>query len=178
LLERDPSQAALQLDRLRELAQSALAEMRSLVSQLRPKTVAEEGLIPALRRHVAERQRQDGLKVALHLEGFEDEAERLPPETEEALFRIVQEALNNVAKHAQSDRAEVRLCAGDETISLLIEDAGVGFDPDRVGSGTSHLGLTSLRERARGLGGTLRIESQLQVGTRIEVEIPLTKEGE
>jgi signal transduction histidine kinase len=178
LLERDPSQAAVQLDRMRELAQSALAEMRSLISHLRPKTVAEEGLIPALRRHATERQRQDGLKVVLHLEGLESEEERLPPETEEALFRIVQEALNNVVKHAQTDRAEVRLCPGDETISLVIEDAGVGFDPDRVGSATSHMGLTSMRERVRAVGGRLTIESQSGEGTCIEVEIPLAKEGE
>jgi signal transduction histidine kinase len=178
LLERDPTKAAAQLDRMRELAQSALAEMRSLISQLRPKTVAEEGLIPALRRHVAERQRQDGLNVALHVEGFEGEEEQLPPEIVEGLFRIVQEALNNVVKHAQTDQAEVRLCPGDETISLLIEDAGVGFEPDHVSSGASHLGLISIGERVRALGGTLRIESQPQVGARIEVEIPLAKEGE
>jgi signal transduction histidine kinase len=178
LLERDPAKAAAQLDRMRELAQSALAEMRSLITHLRPKTVAEEGLIPALRRHVDERQRQDGLTVALDLEGFEDEEERLPPETEEALFRIVQEALNNVVKHAQTDRAEARLCLRDATISLMIEDTGVGFDPARASSGASHLGLTSMGERVKALGGRLKIESQSGAGTRIKVEIPLAKEGE
>jgi signal transduction histidine kinase len=178
LLEQDPRKAAAQLDRMRELAQSALAEMRSLITHLRPKTMAEEGLIPALRRHVDERQRRDGLAVALELEGFEDEEKRLPPETEEALFRIVQEALNNVVKHAQTDRAEARLRLSDETVSLRIEDAGVGFDPARVSSGSSHLGLTSMGERVKALGGRLKIKSQPGEGSRIEVEIPLAKEGE
>jgi signal transduction histidine kinase len=178
LLERDPTKAAAQLDRMQELAQSALAEMRSLISHLRPKTVAEEGLILALRRHVAERKKQDGLTVALDLEGYEEEGRRLPPEAEEALFRIVQEALNNVVKHAQTDQAGVRLRLREKTVSLLIEDQGVGFDPARASSGTSHLGLTSMRERVKALGGALRIESEPQAGTRIEVEVPLAKEGE
>jgi signal transduction histidine kinase len=175
LLERDPTRVAAQLDRLLELSQSALAEMRSLISHLRPKTVAEEGLIPALRRHVAERGDRDGLSVTLHLEEHE-EASRLPPETEEALFRIVQEALNNAVKHAQTDQAEVRLRLRDEAVSLLIEDSGVGFDPTRVSSGFSHLGLTSMRERAKALGGTIEIETQPGAGTRIYVEVPLAEE--
>jgi len=178
LLERDPTKAGAQIDRLLELAQSALAEMRSLISHLRPKTVAEEGLIPALRRHVDERGNQDGLTVALTLEGYAEDDTRLPPETEEALFRIVQEALNNVVKHARTDRAEIGLHVGDELVSLLIEDAGVGFDPAHVSSGTSHLGLTSMRERVKALGGTLEIESQPGAGTHIKVEVPLAKEEE
>ena len=149
----------------------------ALIHKLRPKTVAEEGLIPALRRHVAERQHQDGLTVALGLEGYEEDR-RLPPETEEALFRIVQEALNNVVKHAQTDRAEVRLRLRDEAVSVLVEDRGVGFDPTRVSSGASHLGLTSMRERVRALGGTLEIESQPRAGTRIKVEVPLAEKEE
>jgi signal transduction histidine kinase len=178
LLERDPSKVGTQIDRLLELAQSALAEMRSLISHLRPKTVAEEGLIPALRRHVDERGNQDGLTVALNLEGYTEDDTRLPPETEEALFRIVQEALNNVLKHARTDRAEIRLHMSDELVSLLIEDSGVGFDPAHVSLGTSHLGLTSMRERVKALGGRLEIESQPRAGTHIKVEVPLAKEEE
>ncbi len=166
LLERDPAQVVAQMDRLQELAKDALTEMRYLVSQLRPKTVAEEGLIPALRRHIAERQNQDGLTVALHVEG----ERRLPPETEEALFRIVQEALNNVAKHAQTDQAEVTLRLRDESASLLIEDRGMGFELASADSQTSHLGLTSMRERAKMLGATFAVESQPGAGTRIRVD--------
>ena len=175
LLERDPAKVATQLDRLQELSKDALAEMRSLISQLRPKAVAKEGLIPALRRHIAVRQQQDGLAVALNLEGYKEGERQLPPETEEGLLRVVQEALNNVVKHAQTDRAEVRLCLRDDVVSLLIEDPGVGFDPARVSSGAAHLGLTSMRERVKALGGTFEIESQVQAGTRVKVEVPLAR---
>ncbi len=175
LLERDPAKVVAQLDRLQELSKDALAEMRSLISQLRPKAVAKEGLIPALRRHIAVRQRQDGLAVALYLEGCGEEGGQLAPETEAGLLRVVQEALNNVVKHAQTDRAEVRLCLKDDVVSLLVEDPGVGFDPARVSPGSTHMGLTSMRERVKALGGTFEIESQVQAGTRVKVEVPLAR---
>jgi signal transduction histidine kinase len=170
LLDRDPAKVAAQLDRLQELAKDALAEARSLIYHLRPQTVAEEGLIPALRRQIDERQDRDGLTVALHLEGVEEAETRLPSETEEGLFRIAQEALNNVAKHAQTDQAEVTLRLTDESVSLLIEDHGVGFDPDAVGRQTTHLGLTSMRQRARVMGATFAMKSEPGSGTSIWVE--------
>jgi signal transduction histidine kinase len=178
LLERDPSKVVTQLNRLQELSKDALTEMRSLISHLRPKAVAKEGLIPALRRHIAVRQQQDGLTVALYLEGYREGERQLVPETEEGLLRVVQEALNNVVKHAQTDRAEIRLCLKDAMVSLSIEDPGVGFDPAGISLGTSHLGLTSMRERVQALGGTFEIESQAQVGTRIKVEVPLARPEE
>jgi signal transduction histidine kinase len=170
LLDRDPSKVAAQLDRLQELAKDALAEARSLILHLRPKTAAEERLIPALRRQIDERQDRDGLTVAFHLEGVEEAETRLPCETEEAFFRIAQEGLNNVAKHAQTDQAEVTLRLSDESVSLLIEDHGVGFDPEALGRQTTHLGLTSMRQRARVMGANFAVKSELGAGTSIWVE--------
>ncbi len=170
LLDRDPAKVAAQLNRLQELAKDALAEARSLIYHLRPKTVAEEGLIPALRRHIDERQDRDGLTVAFHLEEADKAEKLLSPETEEALFRIAQEALNNVAKHAQTDHAEVTLRLTDESVSLLIEDHGVGFDPDALGRQTTHLGLTSMRQRARVMGATFAVKSEPGAGTSIWIE--------
>ncbi len=99
----------------------------------------------------------------------------MAPEVEEGLFRVAQEALNNVVKHAQTDRAEVRLCLRDDIASLLIEDPGIGFDPTRISPGTSHLGLASMRERVQALGGKLEIESQAHAGTRVKAEVPLAR---
>jgi signal transduction histidine kinase len=172
LLHRDPARVAAQLEHLQQLAQEALAEMRSLIYELRPAREAEAGLVPALRQHVVERQNRDGLTAALHVEG----EKRLPPEYEAALFRIVQEALNNVVKHAQTDQAKVTLHMTGQAISLVIEDHGVGFDPASVGSNTSRIGLTSMRERAETLGGAFTLESQPGAGARIKVEIPQIQE--
>ena len=105
LLDRDPPRVAGQLEHLQELAQSALGEMRSLIQQMRPKPLAEEGLAEALRRHCADRQKSDGLQIELNIEGDQ----RLPLLCEEGLYRIIQEALNNIVKHAKTDRAIISL---------------------------------------------------------------------
>jgi signal transduction histidine kinase len=185
LLERDPTRVPAQLDRLHELTQEALAEMRALVRQLRSTTADQGGLVSALQEHIAERQAQDGLRVTLNVAG----ERQLLPEYEEALFRIVQEGLNNVVKHAQTEQAEVTLRLTDETVILLIEDDGVGFDPSTMlGTGPStapgagpltggaHFGLASMRERAKMLDGSFMIEARPGTGTRIKVEIPIFPE--
>ncbi len=173
LLDRDPTRVAGQLDHLQGLAQSALAEMRSLIQQLRPHSLAEEGLAAALRRHAGERQQKDGLQVDLRISG----EERLPTDVEEALFRIVQEALNNVVKHAKTDHVAVTLCLQDNPITATIEDQGAGFDPallrqqDAQRANLTHIGLSSMAERVEALGGKLSIDSKPGAGTRVQVEI-------
>ena len=167
LLERDPQQAAPQLVRLQELAQGALAEMRSLIFQLRPTAVEGEGLVPALRKHVAALKSREGLEVELRVEG----ERRLPREQERALFRIAQEALNNVVKHARTGKALVELRMGDEEVSLLVEDHGIGFDPSSVKPDGRSMGLVTMRERAELMGGTFEIGSQPGEGTRARVVV-------
>ena len=168
LLERDPSRVPARLDRLHELAQSALTEIRSLIFQLRPITVADAGLLPALKQHTLERRRQEGLDVSLHVEGQGE----LPTDWEAALFRIIQEALNNVVKHARTDKATISLWLKDDVVRLKIEDDGSGFVPASVNSSAAGLGLTSMRERAELIGGIFLLQSESGKGTTIEVEIP------
>ena len=168
LLARDPSRVSARLDRLHELAQGALNEMRSLIYQLRPVTVTKAGLITALSQHILERQRQDGLAITLQVDGEGD----IPSDWETALFRIIQEALNNVIKHAQTDQAEITLSFTPEAVLLLIVDHGLGYTPDALNQGASGLGLTSMRERAEIIGGTFTITSRPGAGTTIRVEVP------
>jgi signal transduction histidine kinase len=174
LLTRDPSRAAEQLDRVHELAQNAVSESRSLISHLRPRSMAEHGLFDALRQYIAERQERDGLTVTFNTVGERS----LPADAEEALYRIVQEALSNIVKHAQTDRAEVTLRLESDRVLLQVEDHGVGFDPNRVDmdSQVGHLGLTSMSERTKLLGGSFDITSQPQGGTCVSVVIPLTED--
>lgn len=168
LLERDPTRVAVQLDHLEELAQSALAEMRSLIFQLRPTRVEEIGLVPALQQHLTTLQSQHELNVELYLE---DEP-RLSPEQEVRLFRIVQEALNNVIKHAQTSQATVTFKRDNGRLILEITDQGIGFDPNLVGTSQGTLGLTSMRERAEMMGGVLNVETRPGEGVQLRVEIP------
>jgi PAS domain S-box-containing protein len=175
LIQENPDRVADQLDRLHELAQDALTEMRSLVQQLRSTTTAQGGLVPALREHIIERQKQDGLQVVLDVA----REKQLPPEYEDALFRIVQEGLNNVVKHAQTQQAEVTLHLTDEAVILVIEDDGVGFDPSKKLTAKPHkfhFGLATMQERAEMLGGNFTIETNPGAGTRIEIDIPLNQQ--
>ncbi len=168
LLERDHTKVTPHLERLQGLAQDSLAEMRSLIHQLRTPDGDTEDLVPAIRQHLASLKDRDGLSVA-----FQTERDgQVPPAQREGLLRIVQEALNNVSKHAQTDAAEVKLKLMDGKVFLLIEDQGVGFDPESVEARDGHLGLASMRERTELQGGTVSIESSPGAGTRITIEVP------
>lgn len=175
LIKRDPARASAELDHIQTLAQSALSEMRALIQQLHPQPVAEKGLATALRRLAAERQVNDGLTVEVKIEGSAD----LPAHIQEELYRIAQEGLHNIAKHARTDRAAVCLgLEGGGRVTMEIEDAGVGFDLAKVRVEPGHLGLTSMKERIEALGGSLMIDSHPGKGTRLLIELALAQEVE
>jgi len=155
-----------QLDHLQELAKNALAEMRSLIEHLRPDSLTQNGLPAALRQHVLERKLRDGLDVQLTISG----ERRLPPAVEEGLFRVVQEALNNIVKHAGVTEAAVTLRLGTNPIELCIADQGVGFDAQSRSAESGHLGLSGMAERVRAVGGRLEIDSAPGAGTRLWVK--------
>jgi len=164
LLERDTSRVGAQLDRLNQLAQGALSEMHTLISELRPGQVAGGGLASALRQHLQNHHFPEGLSIALEVEG---EGALLKSE-DQGLFRIVQEALNNVVKHAQASQAHLRLHMA-EPFFVEIEDDGRGFNLQQS-QGGGRMGLASMRERADEIGWKLQIESSPGKGTHIRVE--------
>jgi signal transduction histidine kinase len=165
LLERDVSRVAGQLQRLEELAASALREIQALVSSLRPAPVAVADLPAALRRLAAERRGRDGLQVTLEVVGDR----RLPEPVAAGLYLIAQEALTNVTKHAGTNEVAVRLRLAEGTSSLEVEDHGRGFPLQAGATEQGHLGLAGMTERARDIGWELTIESQPGRGTRIRV---------
>jgi len=166
LLDKEPQRVEGQLERLEELAASAMGEIQTLVSQLRPKSIAEEGLPVALRRLAGERQDRDGLQVTVDIRGDRT----LPESVAAGLYRIAQEALANVVKHARTSQATIRLNLLPGDLCLEIEDHGLGFDPQAALNQRGHFGLASMAERARDLGWSLSIESRQGDGTRIRVE--------
>ncbi len=168
LLPTDPDGARRKLAELRELQRDALAEMRALIFELRPSSLEQDGLVQALRNHAAAVHGRTGLEVQVTCEP--DTLERTALGVEETLYRIAQEALHNVVKHANAHRAVIQLRGEQQGIHLLVEDDGTGFDPDRVPRG--HLGLSGMRQRAELARGQLRVESVLGRGTRIEAFVP------
>jgi signal transduction histidine kinase len=164
LFDRDPQQAAEQFERLGQLAGSALSEMRWLISELPVEDVADGGLASALRRHLAGGRIPAGLSVSLEEEGDEP----LPAAEQRGLFRIAQEALNNVVKHARASHAVIRLHLA-EPFWIEIEDDGQGFDLQQARNG-DRVGLLYMRERAAEIGWDLEIATSPGAGTRIRVK--------
>ncbi len=168
LLDRDGGEARAELERLRELAQEAMDELRSLVFELRPPALESEGLATALRKHVDVLRRVYRREITVEVAG----APRRAPDLEREVFRIAQEALQNALRHADAGRLGVELAAADGLLELTVRDDGVGFDPEAVGIRSRRLGLTSMEERAEAIGGTLRIESRAGAGTTVRLEVP------
>lgn len=160
---------------LRAVAAVTLEEVHRLAVQLRPTVLDDMGLLPALERYVAEYKRQHYVKyVDLHVQN--DWEQRLPPEIETTLYRIVQEALTNIAKYAEARNASIILKIDAEGVNLVVEDDGVGFDLEGVlngDAGRPHLGLAGMEERTTLLGGNFTVESQPGQGTTIYVRLPL-----
>jgi signal transduction histidine kinase len=169
--KRDPQAALSKLDELRTLTASTIDDVRRVIRDLRPIYLEDLGLVPALEMLSQALRQPDRPVLALTVKG---EPRRLSPEQELAIYRIVQEALNNVIKHARAHRAEVKLIFEAE-LRLTISDDGGGFSvPDRVEALTElgHFGLIGLRERAELIGARLTITSSSR-GTTVELRMPL-----
>jgi signal transduction histidine kinase len=165
-LDADESRAAAA--ELRELVVATLQDVRRLAVELRPKALDDFGLVPALERLTETFAEQTG--IAVDLEAALPE-ERLPAEIETALYRIVQESLTNVVKHARARSVSILLTRRQESVAAVIEDDGQGFDPAAIREGG--FGLAGMGERLGLLGGKLDVESTEGVGTTLAVEVPL-----
>ena len=166
LIDRDPDVARQKLTSLRDLQREALAEMRALIFELRPGNLENDGLLPALRTHTAALQGRIGLPVVVTSEL----TERLPLEVEEVLYRIAQEALHNVVKHAGARQVELAVDRRGRDVVLRIRDDGKGFDASAVPEG--HLGITGMRARADKIGARYIVTSRPGEGTTVEVVVP------
>lgn len=166
-LAQHPEQVPGLLDFVLKLAEAATAEMRALIFELRPDSLKQQGLVAALSKLVAVMRARNGFLI---------EAELCPEpvlslEAKEALYRVAQEALNNVVKHAQAHKVHLRLQQQDGKLELEIRDDGVGFDARRGYPG--HLGLVSMRERIEHLGGSFGLESSPGAGSTVRAVLEL-----
>jgi signal transduction histidine kinase len=155
------------LSDLRQLVVATLQDVRRLAVQLRPAALDDFGLVPALERLVQTFAEMTGMDAQLEA-GLS--SERLPAEVETTLYRLVQEALTNVIKHAEAQRVSILLARREETVIAVIEDDGRGFDPETEGGG---VGLLGMRERVELHDGRLTVESGRETGTTLRIEIPL-----
>jgi signal transduction histidine kinase len=154
------------------IAALALRETRELSRLLRPPVLDDLGLVPALRWLARSLRERTGLEVRLVEEGLD---ERLEPDLETLVFRVVQEALNNVVKHAGVAAAEVALGRRGGSLRLRVADAGRGFDPERLPE-EAGVGLRGVRDRVELFGGHLQVRSAPGGGTTLDIEVPVGEE--
>lgn len=167
LLDQDPNRLQDPLEYVLTLAEGALDEMRALIFELRPESLAEEGLVVALEKQAAALRARKQIEVQTTLTAEPD----ISLEAKHALYRIAQEALHNIGKHARASRVALSLQQSGDELLLEVRDNGRGFDA--AASFPGHLGLKSMRERAEKLGGHTTIDSQSAQGTSICVHFPL-----
>jgi signal transduction histidine kinase len=163
------------LDQAVEQVTREIQNLRALITDLRPAALDEIGLPPALEALVAQRREQTSLEIDAQFElRFEQglEPERLAPDLDTAIYRLVQEALTNVAKHAEAKRVRIMVIEGDKNVVVTVEDDGVGFERDSSHAG---FGLTGMQERVSLLSGELSVTSEAGRGTRVEASIPVRR---
>jgi len=156
-----------ELSEIGQLTRDALAEMRALIFELRPGALAEEGLVAALTKQASALSARK--ELVIEVDG-PDERLPLKPEVEEQLYRLGQEALANVVRHARASGATVRIATEDDAVVVEVSDDGCGFDPAAVGP--DHFGLRSMRGRVADLQGRLQVTSTPGRGTVVRVEVP------
>ncbi len=165
-----PPEMRPEVEEIQRMTATALEHLRRIALELRPAILDDLGLVEALRWQAEEFQKKTGLSVTLQIQGH---IERLSREIELTLYRVSQEALTNIARHAKATRVEMTLnCLGDH-LELTISDNGIGFDPEVVRkSRPRSLGLIGMAERLSLVGGTLEIESAPGKGTRVRARVP------
>jgi len=173
-IEKDPSNNPEPLrDGIRRVSENLTAlsgDVRQMAYRFHPSILDDLGLLKAVRRLVNEFSDRTGIESSYVVKEPEG---TLPPEMSICVYRVVQEILSNIARHAQASQVEVELICEIDGISLSVRDNGVGFDPVHADQKSEHLGLLSMKERVRMAKGTLEVESAPMHGTEIRVEIPL-----
>lgn len=167
---RFPDEAGKSLEQAQLLVNDLMARARKLSLALRPAMLDDLGLLPTLLWHIEHYQTQTRVQVEFKHSGLE--ARRFSSQVETAAYRIVQEALTNVARHAETNEATVRVWTQGENLLIQVEDSGKGFDANVTSSASETSGLAGMRERAVLLGGSLSVESNPGGGTRLTAEMP------
>ncbi len=175
LFDSDPKQARVELSALKSAVNLTFQNTRDFIFNLRPMMLDDLGLFPTLRRYVQEFQNKTQITSQLTIMGKD---RRLPPHIEVTLFRIIQELLNNVAKHGHATQVLVSLDVGDNQVSAAVQDDGTGFDvPHVLDDARDHrtLGIGNILERVELLGGEIHFDSNVGRGTRVSLRLPASE---
>ncbi|WP_418791046.1 sensor histidine kinase [Phosphitispora sp. TUW77] len=174
LMEVEPAKVSHELKELKDIVRNNLQDMRKIIFDLRPMALDDLGVIPALKRYIEDFREKNDIDIEMNFFGKEA---RLEPVLEVALFRLIQEALNNIVKHAHASKVKVVVQLKDDLVKAFVEDDGIGFDlDDYLANQTgNNFGLVSMRERIDLLGGEMKIQTKPSRGTKVYFEVPLAR---
>ncbi len=178
VFEVDPERAKDELSALKRSATTTFGEVKSFIFDLRPMMLDDLGVAPTLRRYIESLEEKYDLPIILTVTGA---MRRLPGHVEVAIFRAVQELINNARLHGQASEIQVSLDLDEDQVHVIVEDNGGGFNPDEAldaGDGRASLGLPTLNDRIEMLGGDFMLQSTIGEGTRAEITIPVEAEDE
>jgi two-component system sensor histidine kinase DegS len=176
LFDLDPAQARVELGNLKNAVNAAFQKVRDFILTLRPMMLDDLGLVPTLKQYVQDFAEKTKVSANMTVVGRET---RLASYSEVTLFRVVQELLTNIQKHAHATHVQVLLDFQDALVVASIEDDGSGFDMNELKSAAPQrkgLGLSTMQERAEMLGGQVQIDSRIGRGTRVRIEVPATQQ--
>lgn len=176
LFDSDPARARSELSELKNAVTATFQKVREFIFDLRPMMLDDLGLTPTLKKMIEDYEQKTGIACNLTVSGRD---QRLPAHTEVTVFRIVQQLLNNVREHAQAAHIQIAMDVADEKVSVSVEDDGTGFDLNEAMNASLQrktIGLSTMIERTRMLGGELKIDSAIGRGTRIDFWLPIGSE--
>lgn len=173
LIDKDIEKAKAELEELKGLIRLSMQDVRKIIYNLRPMSLDDLGLIPTLKRYIDKFVRQTGILIEFDVLGSK---KRLSNTYEVTIFRLIQEALNNIFKHSEASSGKVRLEYGDGNVNLFISDDGIGFDCSELEE--DKYGLISMEERCSLLGGSINIKSEHNKGTIIKILLPIKRSDE
>jgi len=175
-LKAKEGEARGEIEQIKKIVEETISDLRQMIYDLRPTILDSLGLAPTLERHLERFGQMNKVKTQLNAQL----TERLPGDIETALFRLAQEALNNIKKHAQAHLITVDLKMNGKNVVMWVKDDGKGFDIKEVkkrASQDSGFGLSGMRERVQSLNGDVEISSQPGEGTAVQVTVPMTTKG-
>lgn len=170
LLPKDPEKAQQGLDEIENLMNEAVTEARGVIDDLRPSILDDVGLVPAIEKYLKRVKEENHISVSFEVGRS---VPRLSSEVETAVYRIIQEALSNVRKHARATEVKVEIASQGNRLVAKVADNGCGFDIEMVDTEGDNWGLIGMRERAEIIGSFLQIESSIGQGTMVRLEIPI-----
>lgn len=175
LLDIDPVRARLELNTMTDILRDSIEELREIIFDLRPMCIDDLGLIAAIERYVSQIQLDnDNLKYFLNVSN--EENVKIIPIVNLTIFRIIQEILVNIRKHAHATKVEINLIYESDYLYIMVKDNGIGFDVNKDSNKAKNFGLSIMKERVKLLSGEINIDSIIGKGTIIQVKVPIVEE--